>query len=717
MLLTEKLPRVALADLEVGRESGGRVQAIEALRGALERDNAATRCAAARSLAQMNAGGPETTQALIGLLRDTDPDVRVDATAALGRLQAADAVGVLVASLEDDPEGEVRIEAAKALGRIGSLSAVEPLIRCLRREGYPELDALAGDSHYAHSWEVQNRALEALGEIGDARAADAVIEALAAEDAEALQESAFGVLARLGGARARTYLLGELRTGTRLARRRAARALAALPQLRGEGSGFPPEFVQPLMDALLDADASVRIEAARALAASGDPAAAIAITLLLTDRDAEVRKAAATLCAGMRAESTLERLHGLLFEPEPELKKLVVRILGEIGNPASVAPLAAWLGDDDDDLVAEVVRALGEIGRPGEEKRVAAILADPKRHHSARTLAARALGRLLGQADRAEGRRFAEETLAAAVHDRDERVSHAALCALVESDPAGAPGRLVQLIEAPAQPVEGRGGESTAEIPPELRDLVQGHSAQTSTLAAIFAARGVARSAAMEYDAAPALSQALRILAVRLLGNCTQPGAAALGALCRMGAAQDAAMRREALLSLGRIGDARGLDTLLAGLDDEAREVRLGALDGVAALHDVPRLAARLVALCDDPDAEVRVRAVSALAATSEPEAMKRLARALQDESREVCRAALRALSPASCTAECRERVVNLAYRFCGDLRIEAAAVLRRLGSSAAAEALLATLHDPGQEERHGVAAEALGELFAAEAA
>jgi HEAT repeat protein len=214
--------------------------------------------------------------------------------------------------------------------------------------------------------------------------------------------------------------------------------------------------------------------------------------------------------------------------------------------------------------------------------------------------------------------------------------------------------------------------------------------------------------------APPRFPQALRLLAVRLLGNCERPGAEALDALCRLGAAPDAAMRREALLALGRIGDAQGLDALLAGLEDEAREVRLAALEGLAALREVPRLPARLAALCDDPDVEVRVRAVSALAAASHPEARPRLARALQDESRDVCRAALRALSPATYTAEFRDRVVSLVFRVSGELRTEAAATLRRLGDFAATDALLAVLSDEAQDERHWISAEALGELYAA---
>jgi HEAT repeat protein len=710
-----------------------RARALVALQRALAGDDDAARCAAVRALERLDARDAKSVDALIAALRDPDADVRMDAAAALGRMQLAQAIEPLVGNLELDPEGEVRIEAARALGEIGSVAAVEPLIRCFRAEGYPGLgdqDEDLGDTiAYGSWWEVQSQSLEALGEIGDARAVDAVIEALAGEDGEALQEGALRVLARLGGTRASVYLLDQLKNGAKLARRRAARALVALRELRGAGAEFPSEFVQPLIDALPDADAGVRIEAARALAASGHPTAAVAITLLLTDRDVEVCKEAATLFAGLRAANAQDRLHGLLAESALELKKRVVRVLGNIGEAASVAPLAAWLDTDDEGLLYEVVCALGRIGRPGEEKRLAAILADPKRHHSVRAQAASALGRMLGWRDRAgkardeqasavqtEAVRMAEETLAAVVRESDERVSHAALCALVEMDPGSAPSRLVALIEAsaPAPDPGQRGDEPKAEIPPELRDLVDGHSAQTSTLAAIYAAHAGQRPITGQDDGAPALSEAARTLAIRLLGNCVQPGTGALDALRRMCRAPESARRREALLALGRIGDRSTLDALLAGLEDEAREVRLGALDALARLSEVPDLAARLTALCDDPDAEVRVRAVSALAATTGPEVGQRLRRALADENMGVCRAALRALSPATYAIETRGHIVELVFRFSGELRSEAAATLRRLGDFEAGVSLLAALDDVSRNEWHCMLIDALGELYAA---
>ncbi len=313
------------------------------------------------------------------------------------------------------------------------------------------------------------------------------------------------------------------------------------------------------------------------------------------------------------------------------------------------------------------------------------------------------------------------ERLERCVFDADERVAQAALCALAETDPEGAPAKLADLLEAPA-PAQDSNGASVprrTEVPPELQDMVAGQTARTSTLAAIFFARseGAAQAGAASLEPRPALANGARVLAVRLLGECASPGARAIEALEKACRSSDGALRREALLALGHIGGQQGLGALLSGLEDEAREVRLAALEGLCGLRDAPDIAGRLAALCDDPDANVRARAVQALAAGEGQEAARRLHRALVDEDIEVCRAALRALSERSYTPECRTAIVELMFRFSGELRAEAAATLKRLGDFLAASLLLASLEDAAQEERHWICIDALAELYAAELA
>ena len=159
----------------------------------------------------MNANDEASRRRLVELLLDQDPDVRMDAVVALGRMKVEQAALPLLENLEKDPEGEVRIEVVKALSRIGSSQTVERLIHCFREDdGYPELDYLVDDLEFNACWEVQSSLMDALAEIGDARAVAPLIEVLEAEGYEDLQESGFRALAKLSGDTARTFLLGQL---------------------------------------------------------------------------------------------------------------------------------------------------------------------------------------------------------------------------------------------------------------------------------------------------------------------------------------------------------------------------------------------------------------------------------------------------------------------------------------------------------------------------
>ncbi len=686
-----------------------------------------SRCCAVRALGRLNARDRKSKQGLIRLLRDPDADVRMDAAATLGRLRVAEATDPLIGNLEQDPVGDVRIEVVKALSRIGSKDTLEPLVRCFKADGYPELDQLAEDlgdgMGYGPWWEVQSQALSALGEIGDARATEPVIETLEQEDYEDLQESGFRVLARLNNKKAKAFLIEKLQTGKTLARRRAAQALAGLPELRGRGGELPAEFLNPLINALVDAEPSVRVAAARALGGSENPIAVVPLALLLTDADSEVRREVAALLGSMQGKRVLDRLQPLLADPDPHLKRRVAGVLGEIGDPTSVPPLSALLASEDEDLLYEIVCALGKIGRRGPEEELAEILANERRHPTVRVQAASALGRILANNSKAQrqGTRrkkagkaasdgqphSPEAVLKHALCDQDERVGYAALAALVQIDPKRAARRLTALLQGTPQktkerkankkparesrkPSEAR-AQSTEELAPASTDLLAGQNAQTSTLAAIVTSQAKDASVAAtttEEPTALAVPSRLRILAARLLGDVSDPGPQAVRALREAAEAPEPALRREALLTLGRLGDKRGLPSVLKGLTAEKQETRLAALEALTGFRNVPGIGQRLAPLCDDPDPNVRARAVQALAVGRERGTAERLCAALQDDSLAVCRTALAALSRKHYTRKCAERTADLIFRFSGELRrgrrhIESAE--RRLGRVLAA--------------------------------
>lgn len=633
--------------------SGGE-EALAAILDALAAGDGVSRCHAARALARIGSADARSAQALIAALDDSDPDVRAEAVAAAGHLRLKEAALPVIRMLQGDPAGAVRIEAASALGHIGTGEARSALLACFRAEGYPGADDPASESGWAP--EVQSRSLEALSEIGDARDFAPLAAALGAGECDDFEETMLRVLARLDRHRATDLLLLRLRAESPRTRRRAARALAAMRS--GDGR-LPAEITQPLLEALLDGDAGVRIEAARGLAASGEPGAHVPLTLLLGDGQPEVRAEGARLLGALRSDRLVERLHALLADPA--LRRTAVRLLGEIGDPRSAAPVEALLDIEDPDLRFDIVATLGAIGTAGCEAKLAPILGDAKAHHTLRAQAARSLGRVLGRSRTWDA--FGEHLNRAAL-DPDGRVAQAALCAIADADPRAAGERLAGLLEG-------------------------------------------------ELESEPA-----RTVALRLIGGCAGAGSRVLGILRRGCEAESPALRRDALGALARTGDSCAPPLLVAALGDSAPEVRLAALNGLVALGRIPKISVPLAELCRDADLSVRALAVGALASAEDASEARRLLRAaLEDEHPEVARAALRALAGWRGIPDCGDALARLALRFRGDLRREAAAALATLeGRERAVARMLETLEDPAREDECWIAIDILGELLAGEA-
>jgi hypothetical protein len=89
--------------------------------------------------------GPEARAALQELARDRDAAIRALAIQGLGQAaggeleQSAATQAAVVRALHSDPDPQARIEAAAALGRIGSADAIDPLRAALAREAHPQV--------------------------------------------------------------------------------------------------------------------------------------------------------------------------------------------------------------------------------------------------------------------------------------------------------------------------------------------------------------------------------------------------------------------------------------------------------------------------------------------------------------------------------------------------------------------------------------------------
>jgi HEAT repeat protein len=258
--------------------------------------------------------------------------------------------------------------------------------------------------------------------------------------------------------------------------------------------------------------------------------------------------------------------------------------------------------------------------------------------------------------------------------------------------------------------------EIPQEIPQEIRGLIVGHDATTSTLAAMMTpvveeAPPVAEHPQDDRQAVP--SNAVRVLAARLLGGLPAPGSQAVRDLMEAYAQGDEALRREIIVALGRIGDHQALPAIVQGLAAEEHEIRSAALDALEGFPGVSAADDHLVELLADEDPYIRERAVQTIGAMKSATALGALPRMLSDSDRAVCRAALRALPGDMKSEELSARIFELMFTFSAELTVDAAAALRRMDDWGSASRLVAMLDDPKQEEFHWICIDALAEMFA----
>jgi HEAT repeat protein len=128
-----------------------------------EEKNSYVREALVESLGKI--GERKTIPFLIPLLSDNDPQIRIEASLALGRMKTVTAVPYLCQNLNSN-NGRVRWAAVRALGAIkDAKAAVIPLISLLDEEKEKESN-------------IRDWAAWALGEIGDTRAIKSLVKAL-----------------------------------------------------------------------------------------------------------------------------------------------------------------------------------------------------------------------------------------------------------------------------------------------------------------------------------------------------------------------------------------------------------------------------------------------------------------------------------------------------------------------------------------------------------
>ncbi len=366
-----------------------RNEVIKAICTQLQQDNDRTRWSAVRALSQI--GAREAIPALMTQLHgDPDPDVRMEIACALGRLGAHEAIDVLRSTVHEEPDAEVRIQACRALGQLQSPHATQALLDCLTGDVLGNLDEweFDDDIDFGATWELQREALEALGAIGDARAVESIVQFMASEEREDLEELSLRVLAAIGGEQAIHVVLRQLRAACPQTRRWAVRALAAVDE---------PMSRQPLIDALKDQMADVRVAAGWALMAQHSDALAPHLFALLKDPDSVVRLEGAKMIATSQHSSVTDHLLCLLDDPDRDVQLQVIQLLEDCLEPRAISPMLTLLSASSADpvLSAALIRAFGVLQASEALTPICHLLENEPTSSLVRLQAALALGNLV----------------------------------------------------------------------------------------------------------------------------------------------------------------------------------------------------------------------------------------------------------------------------------------------------------------------------------
>ncbi len=409
----------------------------------------------------------------------------------------------------------------------------------------------------------------------------------------------------------------------------------------------------PLAEWLGDADPDVRAIAARALGHTGSDADAPRLARMLGDARPQVRRAAVLGLGALGGAAAVPPLVSALADADPIVRERAVTALGEIASDAGErsAASSALLSLTRDEAPEVRVAALDALGMLGDARAGAsAMVALDDDVIEVRLAAMRALTLVPSTA--------ATPALIRASADED-REGRAALAALARAQGGAALDAIVAaLLRSPV----ARSAEDALEVRMQVDEAsrVEVVAALAHAIESAPSADRVARLAASAsrlslHGSTAGLETALES-ALR-----SGAGAAVLEALGRTGADQalvpildalaseDASTRSAALSGLegfaathepdgrildplsvaflrldpdeqaravaivGRARSERASDWLVARLDDGSRAARVAALRALR-VRAPASATDRLVALLEDPDAEVRGRAALALA-------------------------------------------------------------------------------------------------------
>lgn len=300
------------------------------------------------ALQVLSASEVDTLAPLLELLKDPNPDLRMQAALALGDQGDDRAVGGLMKALQDE-DTNVRYHAIEALGKLKAVEAVDVLAE------------IAGSRDFFLSF----AALESLAKIGDARMVPAMVPLL---DDDLLREPVISLLGQLGDDSVvgpLTAILNTPAAPTDL----IAGALAAIrdryEEQYSEGAyiadlasrEISPTGVQNLLDALETPGKENLRSIALVLGWLKRTGVDRALTRLMGRDDLRDEVIEALVRHG---SATVELLIGQLKSEDLEVRRSAVVALGRIGDASATPALIETLTDES--LAIDAANALGQIG-------------------------------------------------------------------------------------------------------------------------------------------------------------------------------------------------------------------------------------------------------------------------------------------------------------------------------------------------------------------
>ncbi|WP_104399724.1 HEAT repeat domain-containing protein [Vibrio penaeicida] len=192
-------------------------RSVEILNHFLETGDEALRCYSARACGEIKT--ENTTQALNQCLYHPDPDVVIDAAAALAEMQSGD-IHAIADVARHHPEGDARLAALKALGRHTSFHQVESIIISFAI-GRNESDDWGVSTGWDDWWDLQLIAVKILSEQHKPQYLDIFLDILEQDPEPELEFALYKGIARINA----QWVVSQLPTAKRMKKRKLLKAL------------------------------------------------------------------------------------------------------------------------------------------------------------------------------------------------------------------------------------------------------------------------------------------------------------------------------------------------------------------------------------------------------------------------------------------------------------------------------------------------------------